>query len=503
MLSDATHTDLFRLIAPECIIVVTALAILGLSMGRRNDHAPGKSPLTSSLMAIAGLALAIWVNLFHQSQGHALDWTFVVNPATQMVKAGLMLTGILLVWLHLACNQEVREHHAEFHALMLFALTGMALLIGSNHLLMIFVALEITALSLYVLAAFDKRESWKARNALKYFLIGGLSAAFVLYGFSLIYGVSGSMSLPLISQSQQGLPIDPLLLLGVIMALVGFGFKIAAAPFHWWVADVYASTLTPVTGLIASASKIAGFYVIGRFLWHGFPQAAGKLSGFSWSQGWLPWIAAFSLLSMVIGNLAALRQQRIRRLIGFSAVAHTGYALLGLASPGPQAMASIAFYLLSYGVSVIGFLALLRATGQQDDRIEKGPLTGLWSRSPWLAACLMLLILSLAGIPPLVGFLAKFNLFVAALNTPGNFMGWIALVVLALGTSAVSLYYYLGILKEAFCREPANEIPSHTSEATHSEMTLILTCTLITLILGILPGWLLSTLVASFQQSPT
>ncbi len=200
---------------------------------------------------------------------------------------------------------------------------------------------------------------------------------------------------------------------------------------------------------------------------------------------------------MLVGNLAALRQTKLRRLIGFSAVAHTGYALLGLCSPTPQASASIAFYMLTYGLSVIGLLSLLELTQGSQKDAEHRQLEGLWRRAPWLAACLMLLVLSLAGIPPLVGFIAKFNLFIAALNTPHQTLGLIGLVVLALGASAVSLYYYLGVLKAAFCLEQADEAMEF--KPSTSQYGLVFTCTLLTLLFGVFPGWLLTRFLEAFS----
>ena len=494
MIQEAIHTDLFRLIAPECLTVITALIILAVSF-RRKTTQYSSGPLYG-VIGMIGLALAFLVSLFYQSTGFSLGSAFIVTDATRWVKAGLLLMGFLIFWQHTASPSHI-GNQGEFHALMLFAIAGMSLLIGADHLLMIFVALEITALSLYILAAIDKTNTLATRVALKYFLIGGLSAAFVLYGFSLIFGVAGTMRLSGIAEHCQTNGNDPLLMMGILMALVGFGFKVAAAPFHWWVADVYTSTLTPVTCLIASTSKVAGFFVMGRFLWHGLIGAQGSLDGWEWTQGWIPWIAMLAVLSMLVGNLAALRQTKLRRLIGFSAVAHTGYALLGLCSPTPQASASIAFYMLTYGLSVIGLLSLLELTQGNQKDAEHRQLEGLWRRAPWLAACLMLLVLSLAGIPPLVGFIAKFNLFIAALNTPHQTLGLIGLVVLALGASAVSLYYYLGVLKAAFCLDQPDE--AMELKPSTSQYGLVFTCTLLTLLFGVFPGWLLTRFLEAFS----
>jgi NADH-quinone oxidoreductase subunit N len=491
MTPPTTHGQILNLLAPECILVLTALVVLASSF-KCSVNSGNSRPLT--WMSILGLILAGGVLIFNQPLGSVLGNTYFVSDATRWIKLAIAALGIGSLWLHLGISQRF-PHQGEFHALLLLAIVGMFLLVGSDHLLMIFVALELTALSLYILTGFEKSRAISTQTALKYFLIGGVSAAFILYGFSLIYGVSGQMHLSDIRVVLDDRPMDSLLTIGLIMSLAGFGFKIAAAPFHMWAPDVYQEAPTPVASLIASASKVAGFFVLGRFLWTGFEGHAGSIQGWNNTSGWLVLLAVLAGGSMIIGNLAALRQSNLRRLLAYSAVAHAGYALLGIMSPDPLAPASVSFYLITYGIAIIGVFALLQVLEENERGKGWESLQGLRHRAPWMAACLMILILSLAGIPPLVGFLAKFNVFIAALKSSGSPLGLILLVALALGASAVSLYYYLGILKAAFCSEESSPAKLRTNAY---QTSLIGMSAVAVLILGIFPGILLSRLVHAF-----
>ncbi len=276
------------------------------------------------------------------------------------------------------------------------------------------------------------------------------------------------------------------------MALAGFGFKIAAAPFHMWAPDVYQTAPTPVSSLIASASKVAGFFVLGRFLWGGFAGHAGSIHWTTWTTGWLPLLGLLACLSMLIGNLSALKQMNLRRLLAYSAVAHSGYALLGITSPEPLGPSSVSFYMLTYGISIVGMFGLLQILDQNGGTGDFKSLEGLRFKSGWMATCLMILILSMAGIPPMVGFLAKFNLFIAALKGSSQPMGLILLVVLALGASAISLYYYLKILKTAFCTDQTEG--DHSIQINTYQFTLVSFTVIGVIVLGLFPGPILSRL---------
>ena len=496
LIQAATHGDILKLTAPEFILVITALVTLAVSFAFTGRMEALRLSRTLSWLSVLGLGLAGGVLLFNQPSGDVQGGLFYTNEACRLVKLGIAALGVASIWLHMG-NQRPFPHQGEFHALLLMALVGMFLLVGADHLLMIFVALELTALSLYVLTGFEKSRSIATQTALKYFLIGGVSAAFLLYGFSLIYGVTGYLSLSDIQVALTDKPITPLLAMGLVMSLIGFGFKIAAAPFHMWAPDVYQVAPTPVASLIASASKVAGFFVLGRFLWGGFEGFEGSIHGWHWDTGWVVALGLLACLSMIIGNLAALKQSNLRRLLAYSAVAHSGYALLGIMSPSESGPASAAFYMITYGVSIVGVFGLLHVLSPDGQNTNWQVLEGLRHRSPWMAACLMVLVLSMAGIPPLVGFLAKFNLFIWALKSSGNPLGLILLVALALGASAVSLYYYLGMLKSAFCKDAPQ---TASIEANGYQISLIGATTLVTVLLGLFPGTLLAKFMLAFAS---
>ncbi len=491
LIHTTTYGDILRLTGPEWILLMTALVVLAASFIRSSSSPESRSTRTLTWISLAGTMLAGGVLLFNQPLGIVKGNVFFVSEGTRWVKLGILLLSALSLWLHLGTEKRL-NHQGEFHALLLFAVVGMLLLVGADHLILIFIALELTALSLYVLTGFEKNKSISSQTAYKYFLIGSVSAALLLYGFSLIYGVSGHMHLTDIQLAIASKPADTLLALGLVMALAGFGFKIAAAPFHMWAPDVYQTAPTPVSSLIASASKVAGFFVLGRFLWGGFAGHAGSIHWTNWTTGWLPVLGLLACLSMLIGNLSALKQMNLRRLLAYSAVAHSGYALLGITSPEPLGPSSVSFYMLTYGISIVGIFGLLQILDQNGGSGDFKSLEGLRFKSGWMAACLMILILSMAGIPPMVGFLAKFNLFIAALKGSSQPMGLILLVVLALGASAVSLYYYLKILKTAFCTEQTEG--DHSIQINTYQFTLVSFTVIGVIVFGLFPGPILSRL---------
>jgi NADH-quinone oxidoreductase subunit N len=335
----------------------------------------------------------------------------------------------------------------------------MMFLVSTENLLMIFVALEVLSLSLYVLTAFNKRNVRSAEAALKYFLFGGVSAAFLLFGFSLIYGLSGELALPAIAVKLAGKSTDPLLLAAILMILTGLGFKIAAAPFHLWAPDAYEGAPAPSAAFIASGSKVASFFVLARLLMQGLDGAEGSGDWRHMAHGWAPMLAALAALSVVVGNIAAIAQRSVRRLLAFSAVAHAGYALVGvLAQQRADGFASVLFYVATYALTTVGAFGVVALVQDDAGNDHLPAFAGLSRRAPMLSVCLLIFLLSLAGIPPLAGFFGKFYLFKAGLFVAGDdtrSLGLLWLIVLALAMSAVSLYYYLQILKQVFVFEPA------------------------------------------------
>jgi NADH-quinone oxidoreductase subunit N len=272
--------------------------------------------------------------------------------------------------------------------MLLLATTGLMLLVGSEELLMIFIALELTGLSLYVMTGFDKADLRSAEASLKYFLFGSTASAFTLFGISLVYGMSGVTGLAAIGQKLAAGPVPPLLAVGIVMTLVGFAFKIAAAPFHLWAPDAYQGGPVPSAAFIASGSKVASFVVLGKIVLVGFGPLRGSAAWHALVAGWSPVLATLAALSIVVGNFVALVQSNVRRLLAYSAVAHAGYTLLGLIAAGREGFAATLFYTTTYGLTLVGAFAVVALVRRETGGDDFSHFAGLRLRSPMLAACM-------------------------------------------------------------------------------------------------------------------
>jgi NADH-quinone oxidoreductase subunit N len=364
----------------------------------------------------------------------------------------------------------------------------MMFLVSAEDILMIFVSLELTSLSLYVLAAFNKRDLKSAEAALKYFLFGGMSAAFMLFGLSLIYGLSGATNLGQIAHALVGKGLDPLLVVAIVMTVIGFGFKVAAVPFHLWAPDAYQGAPTPSAAFIASGSKVASFFIFAKVMMLGFAGAEGSGALRGYLPGWVPVIAIVAGLSMVLGNLVAIVQGNVKRLLAYSAIAHAGYMLLAVLAHDQQAVGALIFYAVTYGLTTIGAFGVVALVEQGTGDARLSDFVGLSRRAPLAAFCMMIFMLSLAGIPPLAGFFGKVYLFAAALKTGAPKLGLLWLVILALAMSAVSFYYYLQVLKQIYVTEPSGSaVGAKVSILSQVVLALI---ALGVVLLGCFPGWL-------------
>jgi NADH-quinone oxidoreductase subunit N len=378
------------------------------------------------------------------------------------------------------------------------ATVGMMFLVGTQDLLVIFISLELLSLSLYVLAAFNKRsaQSWEA--ALKYFLFGGMSAAFLLFGFSLLYGLSNSTSLTHIAAALHGPSLNPLLVIAIVTTAIGIGFKIAAAPFHFWAPDVYLGAPAPSAAFIASSSKVASFFIFFQIMALGFVGVEGNAALPHIVRGWVPVLALMAVLSMLLGNLVAIRQTSLRRLIAYSAIAHAGYMLLAIIAHTQQSLGALIYYVVTYALATLGIFAVISIVEKARGNDDISNFAGLSREAPALALSLGIFILSLAGIPPLAGFFGKFYLFVAVLASTTRVDSLLWLVVLAIAMSAVSLYYYLRVLKQVYVAPP--------SDAAKIRSPLLIRVVVLVLaaavtILGCAPNLILKWITAAIQSS--
>ncbi len=488
-MSSVEYLKWIEFVVPEAIVVAAALAVLFIDRLALRDQAPNVRSLLGSMFSVFACALS----LFWMSQNNLEG---ILGPGIAHITAETVLAKQLIVILAigalaLACDAKFTPHPAEFLSLLLLSTSGLMFLVSAENLLMIFLCLELATLPLYLLACFDKTDKRAAESALKYFLFGGMAAAFTVYGMSLLYGYTGTLELSEIAVKLGAIKPEPLLLVGITMTLAGFAFKIAAAPFHLWAPDVYQTAPLSASAMIAAGSKLGSFVVLTRFTSIALAPHAGRASWEAWLPGSTPLLAILAGASMIIGNLVALRQTSVRRLLAYSAVAHAGYMSVVIAGNPAQAFTPVLYYAFTYGLTIIGAFAVVSVVQNHSGSDAMQAFDGLCARSPSIALCFLIFLLSLAGIPPLAGFFGKFYLFGAALRSkPALDLLW--LVILAIGMSAVSLFYYLKVLKHVYV------FPAAPDKCALS-IPLIMRCAIIllaasVLFLGLMPGLVLDRL---------
>ena len=469
------YSDLFYALRPEACLVLGALIALGLDIALfRRDSLEQRLQLALWIGAIA--VVTALVTALHEPSGRIFGGALVFDTLAVASRVGALV--LTLLTLGVVRSGKLPRHPPEHVAVILFAATGFLLMAAAQNLLLAFLAIELASLSLYVLAGFGHSRPESIEAALKYFLFGGMASAFMLFGFSLIYGVTGSIDLPQVASGIAGRGGDPLVQVALVMVLVAFGFKVAAAPFHLWAPDVYQGAPAPSAALIASASKLAGFTLFTRLLWPGTGAISGIGAAFSGAPDWFPAVAVVAAASLFLGNFAALAQTSVRRLLAYSAIAHSGAMLLGVMAAGRSGPAPLFYYASTYGLATVGAFGVIAAAERGGRCDSIADLAGLHRRSPLLAACMTVFILSLAGIPPLAGFFGKFVVFSAALQVGGlaGPVGWLALLAIAL--SALALFYYLKILKQVLVAAPAPgaapiQVPRTTALALVAAAALI------------------------------
>jgi NADH-quinone oxidoreductase subunit N len=492
-----SYWDVLILAMPETLMVATAFVVLGCDLAFFRERHWARRARIAALIATIGCAVAavwLWQTMPNRPVRLSED-ILVLTSLTHLLKILVVLLTVFTAWLSI--ESEFSTHPGEYFALLLLGTVGMMFLVSSENLLMIFVSLEVLSLSLYTMTGFDKQDVKSAEAALKYFLFGGMSAAFLLFGFSLVYGLTGEITLTGIGRELAARKIiDPLLIVALIMVVVGFGFKVAAAPFHLWAPDAYEGAPISTAAFIASGSKVAGFFILAKVFAAGFASVSGNAAWRSFTDGWVPLVALVSALSVIVGNLAAIVQTGVRRLLAYSAVAHAGYALIGVLAIGKTGIASLVYYVVTYAFTVLGafgVVAVLQKRGE-DDRLAM--FAGLGKRAPVLSFCMLIFMLSLAGIPPLAGFFGKFYLFAAALSS-GRDLALLWLVILAIAMSAVSLYYYLQVLKQIYV------IPAEGPSLRGSwpaRLSIIALAAMV-VVLGIAPNLFLGKLLPVLERS--
>jgi len=466
------------LFIPELTVVVFAILVILLDLGVRQKVVLRAVSLVGLVIA-GGVSVAMWGGSYPAIFNNML----AVDNFALFFKLLFLGIAFLVILASADYVAKFTRFQGEYYALILLSTLGMMLMAATTDLISLFVALELTSISLYVLVGFLKdRKSTEA--SLKYLLLGALSSAVLLYGMALIFGFTGKTQLGEIAQVLQAMSpavllASPALLLGIVLLIAGFGFKIAAVPFQMWVPDVYEGAPTTVTAYLSVASKAAGFAIILRVFFSAFD--------IPWlSQNWGMIFAVLAVISMIIGNVVALPQTNIKRMLGYSSIAQAGYLMVGLATLGfsPASDVSgqsvIMFFLVSYALTNLGAFIAVIAISSKLDSDQIADYAGMGKRAPVLALALTFCLISLIGMPPAAGFMAKFYLFSAAVQ---HNLLW--LVVIAVLNTVISAYYYLRVVKVMWSGEPASEekVPS----SGEPRVALFLCC-LGVLLLGIVPG---------------
>jgi len=437
--------SLYAPLLPEAILLAGAMLLLMLGVFRDAESARPAEPIT--WLAVIVLALAGFAVLQQSGPAQTLfDGAVIVDPFARFMKLLVLVASAGALVLAIDDMREVKLLKFEYPVLVLLATTGMLLMISANDLISLYLGLELQNLALYVIAAF-RRDAVKSSEAgLKYFVLGALSSGLMLYGASLVYGFTGATTFPRIAEAVQVLAkagtIDVGLVFGLVFLLAGLAFKIAAVPFHMWTPDVYEGAPTPVTTFFAAAPKSAAMAMILRLVLGAFPDAGGQ---------WKQIIVFLAMASMVLGAFAAIGQTNIKRLMAYSSIANMGYALVGLAAGSVAGVQGVLIYLAIYLAMTLGAFACILSMRRAEGSVEEiDELKGLAQNNPPMAFLLAMLFFSLAGVPPLAGFFAKFYVFTAAVQA--NL--W-PLAVVGVLSSVVGAYYYLKVVKVMFFDAPA------------------------------------------------
>jgi NADH-quinone oxidoreductase subunit N len=433
-----------RPLVPALIVTLTGLAVLlAQAFTPRGRSAP------SAPLAVLGLGAAL-VSVTLMARGRGLGATtggaYATDAFSLFLHFLILVVGVVAVLLSPSYMRATGSERGEYYALLLFSLVGMLGLVSCLELVSLFVALEIMSVASYAMVGLHRDRPESQEGAMKYFITGAFSSAFFLYGVALLYGVAGTTSLGGIARAVAGAdtPQAVLALMGAGLLLVGFGFKVASVPFHMWAPDAYEGAPTPVTALMSAGVKAAAFGALLRVFLQALPGLADQ---------WRPAVAALALVTMVVGNLGALAQGNVKRMLAYSSVAHAGYLLAALVAAPRVAAEAVLFYLVAYAVvNLGGFGALASLAKDGREPLSLSDFSGLAARRPLLAAAVTVFLVSLTGVPVSAGFVGKFYLFSAAVGG-----GYVALAVVGVLMSVVSAYYYLRVVVAMYMREPVGE----------------------------------------------
>jgi NADH-quinone oxidoreductase subunit N len=468
--------DAYRIL-PELLLTVTGILIMLIEP----LMPPGMTRKPIGFLALAGVIAALIASVWQLGLPAGTAFYGTVQTDAFSVFFHVLICSVVLVALLIAFDvfDGTKERPAEYYALVLFGAMGMCLMTSAVELLLVFISLEISSIATYILAAIRKRTGKSPEAGLKYFLLGSFATAFFLYGIALTFGATGTTNISDVAAALPNSPVPGFATLAVAMILIGIGFKVSAAPFQVWTPDVYEGAPSPVVALMSTAPKIAAFAVLLRITYSAYPQL---------QTHWLLLVWIMAALSMTVGNLGALRQHSVKRMLAYSSIAHAGYTLVAFTALSGEGIAAAMFYTATYAAMNIGAFAIVSHAGGYDDRlVSVADYRGLAYRSPLLGGALAFFLLSLIGIPFTGGFFGKFYVFTAALHS-----GEVWLAVIGLVNSGVAAYYYLRLLMSVYGK-PADDAPVQLIPRLKGSLTLALLLTVsATLILGIFPGRILA-----------
>lgn len=459
------HID-FSLIIPELAVFVLGLTtfLLGLVVPSGSRKGLGSFAILG-LLVVLGITVSSWSN-----QGELLQGMYIVDHYSIFFKVLSLVAAILVILGSMRYIDGNVGNHFEYYSTMIFATLGMMVMASAGDFITLYMGLELMTISFIILVSIRSFDGKSLEGGMKYILLAGLSSAVLLYGLSLIYGATGTIIISQVAASLGYGTISPLLIIGLVMLVAGLGFKVSAVPFHMWSPDVYEGAPTPVTSFLAVGSKAASFAVLLRLFVGGLPAL---------NPQWAMLVAVLAALSMVIGNLVAFPQTNIKRMLAYSSIAQAGYMLVGLVTASEAGVKGILFYAFLYVFATVGAFTVVAVVYNKIQSDEIADYAGLAQRSPLAAVVMLVCLLSMAGIPPLAGFVGKFYLFKTVIE------GYMWLAFLGLIMSMVSVYYYLRVVLVMYRDDPADSSPLQMGSA--ATLTLLITM-VATLILGVYPG---------------
>lgn len=452
------------------ITIEIALAILGLAVFTLGLIIPSESRKHLGNLALVGLVVILGIAIYSwPNQGVTLGGMYIVDQFTTFFKITFLVAAILVIFGSMRYVTANVGHFLEYYSTLIFATLGMAVMVSAGDFITLYLGLELMTISFIVLVAFRNYDVKSLEAGIKYLLLAGMSSAVLLYGLSLVYGATGTILFTEVAQNIMDGSGGALLLVGLVMLIAGLGFKVSAAPFHMWSPDVYEGAPTPVTSFLATGSKAASFAILIRI----FIESLGGIQ-----ESWVMLVAVLAAISMVIGNLIAIPQTNIKRMLAYSGIAQAGYIMVGIVAASHAGVKGVLFYSFIYVFATVGAFTVVAAVYNKIKSDEIADYAGLAQRAPLAASVLLVCMLSMAGIPILAGFVGKFYLFMAIVD------GYLWLVFLGLIMSMVSVYYYLRVVLVMFRDDPVDPTPLKMDTGVNITLLIALA---VTVFLGVYP----------------